>query len=263
MASPEQIIDECKELDIKGDLGDALKLLGNALREKPDAVLFYERGFRYEDLGDYESALADYSAAIQLQVSPKMLIARGGLLCHCLNQPRSGLEDFERALDLSPQSVVAHKHICLCYQLLDRKEEALKHAMWLVNHEPDDAEAHLCLGQCLLAESRFDIAIQELQIATRLDPSSSNAWSSLSRAFRKEHRLPEALTCLRKSIELKQSTSDLMSLASLLLELQEPEKATEILQSVRKFDLTEGQILLVNGFLNMAQGMLGVENSAS
>jgi tetratricopeptide (TPR) repeat protein len=248
----QNIISECKRLDACGTSQESIDLLGRALSKTPDAALFYERGIRFEQIGDNERALADYSEGIRLEPLLKLLVARGVLLCDRLGA-ESGLSDLRSAVELFPQSAEAHMRMCLCNSLIGRNDDAFKHAHIWTSLEPNAATSHYYLGLCLKAEKQFEEAAKELRIAASLDPSSAITWSGLAAALRKIGNLPEAKECFQKSIEIEDSAFTRIELASLLRDLHEPEQAIEQLESAKTFTLTEGETLLVESYSELAR----------
>lgn len=251
------ILGKCRQLDLEGKMDESIKLLTVSIARSPSAILYYERGWRFEEIGEYKIAKADYTQAIQDEPLSKYLIARGLLLSNRLSDHRSALRDFEHARTIDPQNLNAHINLALCNLILGELSDAFKNAEAAIDLAPNDALAHFCLGHCLLAANRPSDAAEELKIATTLDPTLANYWCIRSRALRKADNLAEAEQCLERAIELERSAGNLISYAGLLLDLNEPLHAITVLQEVQRMDLTEAQGLLVEGFLANGNRMLG------
>ena len=67
-----------------------------------DAEGFFRRGNRHLDAGSYESAIADFSAAIQLDPTDADTYFNRGLAFRNSGGLLAALEDFHRAVEIDP-----------------------------------------------------------------------------------------------------------------------------------------------------------------
>jgi tetratricopeptide (TPR) repeat protein len=82
-------------------------------------------------------------------------------------------------------------------------KDALPTLQKAVKLNPDDAVAHLNLGDALKNLGRFDQAAASYQRAIQLDPDYAEAYCNLGTAFRRLGRLDDAVANYRNSIALK------------------------------------------------------------
>jgi tetratricopeptide (TPR) repeat protein len=256
MNNQNNVLEECRRLDSEGKSDASIALLTDCIAHSPSGVLYYERGQRFEESGQYDLAKNNYTQAIQMEPLAKYFIARGLLLSSRLSDHESALHDLQQALIIDPQEPNIYSNLALCNLLMGKLRDALDNATLAVQLAPNDHVAHLCLGQCLLAAKQPNDAIAELKISTSLWPASANTWGVLARALSQANRFDEARACIEKAIELERSQNDLIHYATVLLQLKEPLPAITVLREVQKLQMTEAQRYLVEGYLEIANRML-------
>lgn len=87
----------------------------------------------------------------------------------------AALENAERGLHLEPENAVCLNARAMSLLMLGRREEAGASAGHLLAANPDDAQAHLMQGLHLLHKQEYDLALESLREALRLDPDSEIA----------------------------------------------------------------------------------------
>lgn len=103
---------------------EALPSFEAALRRGPPSLeLHLTRGLCRASLGDYAAAIDDYSRAIEIKPSAATYTQRGWLYA-LRGNPLFGLQDFDKALALEPQSADAHCGRGLTLAYLGRHSEA-------------------------------------------------------------------------------------------------------------------------------------------
>ncbi len=125
-----------------------------ARRDSPSA--FGNRGDLRKDLGDTEGAIADYSAA--LQVNPKYKWARlnrGYLLYKELGRVEEALADMEAVLRENPREFHAYMNRAAIYEYLRRFDEAEADYTWAEELEPENPVIHYRKGVFYLTQLRF------------------------------------------------------------------------------------------------------------
>jgi tetratricopeptide (TPR) repeat protein len=165
---------------------EAIKLLTDALRETADARLFYSRGITFDLMDQREKAVEDLTSAIQLDdTNAKYYFERGSILSYPLGRDEEAIRDFERALQLDPAHVEAHRQCAGCLLIMGRPNRALEHAEAALRLAPGEAETHYFLGEAYISLNRFEEAVASLKRAVELDPTQEQYASALSRALEK------------------------------------------------------------------------------
>ena len=247
------ILERCKQLDFEGRVDLSIGLLSESIQNSPSSDLYFERGCRYEDIGQFGLAEDDYSYSIRINPKSKYFIARGLLSSNKNSDHESGLRDFQNALAIEPGDANTYVCISLTYLSLGKLQRALENARIGVELAPQVSDSHSCLGQCLLAANQLSEAANELHTATVLAPAAANSWSILSRVYRKLKRFNEAKVALERAIDFDPSISNQISYGSLLFELDEYPKAIHVFEEASKGNLTEVQKVLIDGYLGLAK----------
>lgn len=108
----------------------------------------------------------------------------------------------ERALADQPEQREALLERGLCLLLLGRPADALAPLAALVDREPEHAIALLNLGNALHGLGRAGEAAAVYARATAADPSSAVAHNNLGRALHDDGRLSEAVVCYEQALAL-------------------------------------------------------------
>ena len=85
------------------------------------------------------------------------------------NRPEEALREFRLAVSLSPDSDVAHHFlgtVLFQQQQLQAAEKEFREALRL----KATADNHYSLAACLMTMDRYEEALSELEVASRLDP---------------------------------------------------------------------------------------------
>jgi tetratricopeptide (TPR) repeat protein len=191
------------------DLGDALaekKNYGTAIEVAKEAVKRFPSSSRIYSLkGSVElkmyllmDALNSYSRAVELD--PKNPRAALGLALTQWNMDRS--EEAAKSFEEGARKFPRDAFFLLKYSLFllyapgerDAEQEAKIKALLKRSAELDGsmAETHYQLGNLAMKENKYDEALNELQIAAKLDPELSKAHLALARVYRRAGRAAEA-----------------------------------------------------------------------
>jgi tetratricopeptide (TPR) repeat protein len=101
----------------------AIEYLNIAIRLKPDyADAYCSRGFAYNDLGQYQSAIKDFNKAIRLQPDDAIVYCNRGKAYAKLGHNQLAIKDFNEAIRLQPDYVIAYNNRGFAYLLQGNKE---------------------------------------------------------------------------------------------------------------------------------------------
>ena len=141
--------------------------------QNPDAYVFYLRANQISRNPD--SALEDYKTAEQL---------------------------YMQAIVLDPNFALAHARLAsVCAEIFhyyepteDWKTKALTEAQIALRLQPDLAEAHLALGQCIYwMDQDYERALEQFDIASRLSPSDGDIVRLIAAIKRRQGKWKQAL----------------------------------------------------------------------
>jgi tetratricopeptide (TPR) repeat protein len=150
---------------------------------------------------------AEFEKAVELD--PKNLEARMGLLQYCLRAPgfMGGGEDkaLAQAVEISKfDAVQGHRAAALVHQDKDRTAEAEKELRAAAALEPNRTEPFLWLGFFLQEAKQFDKAFEPFEEVLRKEPENRSALYQVGRtAAFSGLRLQRAEECLKKYLALE------------------------------------------------------------
>ena len=82
----------------------SLRSLTRAIKKKPTSELYYLRAILYANKKEYQSSLADFDRAIELDPSQAYLYKELGLVCYNLGYYVRAIEELSRAIELDPNN---------------------------------------------------------------------------------------------------------------------------------------------------------------
>ncbi len=143
--------------------------------------------------------------------------------------------EYKQVLTLDPHSTEAAIGLTNLYMKSGRLSEAEPLLRRLAAERPDDAGIHLQLGRVLIAESKKDDAIAELQAALKLAPSDSDAQRELAELYSSTGKNDLAESEYRALVAAQPKDAELhRGLGhALLLQKKFPEAEQEFLIAVR------------------------------
>ncbi|WP_219135507.1 tetratricopeptide repeat protein [Janthinobacterium sp. UMAB-60] len=142
------------------------------------------------------------------------------------NGEHAQMESATRALlERYPASAFAWSVLSMALQL--QGKDALPALHKTVDLAPDDAEAHLHLGNAQLAIGQLDLAVGSYVRALEIQPAFTEAFSRLGDALQAQGHLPEAADCYREVLKMDPAHAVAHMGLGDILQLQRQFKAAE------------------------------------
>jgi len=175
---------------LRPEEGSIRNNLGNTLCDKEDfdaAVAEFQELYRqnpewdgghnclaraYMSKRDYPSAIRELQAAIRTNpagAAEHRVLGQALLLS---GRDEEAVDALRKAVALNPDSALAHHYLGTAFVNTQELPEAEKEFRQAVQLE-GSAENHYSLAACLVALNRYDEALGELEIASRMDPSQA------------------------------------------------------------------------------------------
>ncbi|HEY9738354.1 MAG TPA: tetratricopeptide repeat protein [Trichocoleus sp.] len=174
----------------QGDWQKALPLLEQGLNS-PDLdpmtsyELRYHRGLAHRHLGQLDQAEADYRAALEHSLLPKLklgaVINLGGLLKQQGRLPEA-IAQFEQATEVDPESAIAHFNLGVAHRARGYLDPAIAAYQRAIELQPNYPEAYQNLGVALFKLGKLPECRQAFALALRLYEQSDPAAAQLLRA---------------------------------------------------------------------------------
>ncbi|WP_238782629.1 tetratricopeptide repeat protein [Streptomyces monomycini] len=221
----------------EGIAGVLSRLLADGKLDSGDRALAHAlRGREHHDVRDVEPALADYTAALDLD--PHLVRAHVGrawmqMWQGCSDDALAGfaraielephqadayqfrgttytvmgrygdaLADYTRAIELAPGAIVPRSNRGGLYMRMGRYEEALTDYHRAIALAPDSSSSHSARGRVYARSGRFEEALADHDHAVELDAHDVWAYAMRGEAYRYLGRFEEACTDFDRAIEL-------------------------------------------------------------
>lgn len=188
----------------QNDLEGALASFSKAAALAPcNAEMLFNLASLFHELGDLVQARANYEALVQLD--PSHGHARHNLACchYALNQIKDAEAELKRTIELHPtwsQSWYVLGHL---YDGTGRGQLALEAFHMAVEHDPNNMEAMLTLGQAYYRQYQPNAAVEIFKTAAmRPGAHQAAAWFFLAQAYRVKGQNADALDALGRCLRL-------------------------------------------------------------
>ncbi|MDX1662725.1 MAG: tetratricopeptide repeat protein [Candidatus Promineifilaceae bacterium] len=156
----------------------------------------------FEMGGNYDRAIEEYLLA--LDANPDLIDMRIDLayLYFFNARQQQGILTLQDVLEIDPSNAAAYDGLSYFYFVLGEYPDSEENAFQAVQLDPDMNRAHAHLGAARFKQSKYDTAIEELEIAVGNydDITTSNAtyFNMLGLAYYYTDRCPEALPLFRR-----------------------------------------------------------------
>jgi tetratricopeptide (TPR) repeat protein len=188
----------------QGSPGDALTLLGLAVRQNPQSPEAQNHlGSILHARQRYAEAIACFDQAIALDADyAEAHYNRGGSML-ALGRLDQAIASYRRALDIDPDFAPAHFNCGLALQQAGRLAEAAAHYRRAVATEPGYGRARAALGALLLRIGEREAAIAHLEQALLTNPDDAEIHNNLGLALHAGSRQREAVVHLERAIAVR------------------------------------------------------------
>lgn len=168
----EDLYRRAKQLSDEGSLHDAARVYGDLLAIEPTHLRARNNlGVLYDQLGNYEAALAEYLAAEELDPDDVRLQCNIAAVQASLGRYRDAEERLGQALHTDPQNADARENLGLVYFKKGLYAEAAVELRRAAELDPSRSNAYLYLGEALNHMDEIDGAMEALERSAELRPS--------------------------------------------------------------------------------------------
>jgi tetratricopeptide (TPR) repeat protein len=179
---------------------------GRSLLAEPQTSIDYVmRGTAAAQLGYVQSAMADYSKAIE--VNPRSVIAYNnrGNLRRNLGDREGAIADFTAVLTIDPQSAVAYNNRGIVHVDLSRYADAIADYTQAIALQPGFASAYNNRGNAYSDTEQYPAAISDYEQAIGIQPNFAIAYSNLGNVRRLLKDLSTAIQAYDQSLAIDPS----------------------------------------------------------
>jgi len=188
----------------KGDINSAINEFNAGLVLDPlNANIHNSMGVCYGVLGSFEKAKEEFETAIWLDSNEVMAIYNSGLVNLLMDNKDRALELFLEAEAIGEDVFEVEFQLGKLYLELDKPEKGKKHTEKAVGLKAESGPAFRCLGNCNKAINKIDEAIAAYKKAIKLNPNDGDSLSTLGCLFDiKDENTEIATIFCRQSIEI-------------------------------------------------------------
>lgn len=140
-----------------------------------DATAYYERGITYDELHDYQRAIANLDQALALNPNDSDTYYERGIVYVDLHDYQRAIDDFDQALALDPKSVDAYFERGIAYWNLKEYQCAIEDYNHTLSLDPNYTYAYSNRAIAYLWLKNIQQAIADYQRSRDLNPTDSNA----------------------------------------------------------------------------------------
>ncbi|MEP3481813.1 MAG: tetratricopeptide repeat protein [Fuerstiella sp.] len=186
-----------------GEMETAVRQFTAALQSDPNRTdIVYERGRAYESLGLLDKAIEDYQACQDQEPNFEGAINNTGVCFAKLQNHKAAIEQFSKLIALSSQNVLALRNRGLCYHDTGQFKAAMADYDAALEIDSEDPETWFQRGNVFLEDDDNQKAFINFSEAVRIDPQFSKAWMNRGVALFGLNRQAEGMQDLVKASEL-------------------------------------------------------------
>jgi tetratricopeptide (TPR) repeat protein len=159
----------------------------NAAGNKTDDVeSHYAKGQLFRDRGDYNTAITEYTKAIELDPNNAEYYKKRGEVYYLKNDYDSAIADCTQVIKLDPNNAGFYYNRGVVYYLKNDYDSAIADYTQAIKLDPNDAEFYYNRGNVYFGKKDYDSAIADYTKAIKLDPNNAEyeehlAWAQAAK----------------------------------------------------------------------------------
>lgn len=190
--------------------------------------LYRYRAMSHHFLGDFESALRDFSTACKRDPEDVELLIKRGQACAEIGDHERAQADLAAVIRDNPQHHLALYSYANSLTQLGRHDQSRSELKKAIKLAPDQAKYHLLLGQLCLNFGDKKKATRAFDKAIVRDPSDSLSYRRRASVYMSQGRYRQAIRDFSHAIELSPGQAEVLEQRGLAyLKYQQPELALE------------------------------------
>ena len=203
------MMDEGTKFFQLGNFDSAIEKYNAALKLNPEnSYVYNNRALAYHNAGNFKAALDDYSILIQLEPNLVNAYVNRGLIYMDLNDYNQALADFNFALSIDPNLINAYNNRGLTYYRMNEYDKALADYRKTLELNPNFAYAHNNIGTLYFSQQKYFEARDEFNKAIAIAPNYGQAWFNHANVYFMLNDLEQAIADYSKAIELIPNYAD-------------------------------------------------------
>lgn len=177
-----------------------------AIQLNPNYVeAFDNRGQTYYDKAQYDLAIADYNQAIRIKPDFADAYTNRGVAYVGEGQLDLAIADYNTAIRLQPNNATELEDRGLAYSSKGQFNLTMADFNAAISLEPNDAQGFYDRGLAYTDQGQYDLGIADFNTAIRLSPNDAEAFQSRSLAYEGKGQLDLAIADNTTAISLRPS----------------------------------------------------------
>jgi len=168
-----------------------------------EAVSYKEQADHYRDSKQYDLAIENYNAALDLKPDYWQAHANLSIIFSAMGNHSSAVSHAEKSISIMPQVAELHDNIGTIYRESGNYTESIKSHRNAININPALSSAYFNLGLSCEKDGAINEAIKAFENATDRDKNLIHAHIILGKLLHGEGRMDEAVIALQRAIELR------------------------------------------------------------
>ena len=182
----------------------AIKDFSKALELGMDNPRIYLlRGWTYHLQKNYDHAIEDFTKAIELNLHNADVYTYRGTIYYHKGKYNEAIEDFTKAIELDPEDVIIRNNRGVVYRDKGELDLAIEDHNKTIQLNPDYAEAYNNRAAIYGDKGEFDLAIEDHNKAIQLNPDYAEAYYNRGLIYSNKGELNNAIKDFTKAIKLE------------------------------------------------------------
>lgn len=184
-------------------LDKAIDWVNDELRQRPTGQLYIIRGAIWDDKGEFDNAIADYTEAIRLDPTDAAVYYRRGYARAFQSQYEKAVADYSESIRLDPKNGAAYYHRGYALGCEGGEvEREIADYTEAIRLDPENAPAFHSRGYARASKGEFELAIADYTESIRLDPLDAAVFFNRGNARLREGEFDKAVADYSESIRL-------------------------------------------------------------
>jgi tetratricopeptide (TPR) repeat protein len=178
-----------------------------------DAKGYFDRAVEYDEKGNYDQAIADFTSAIRIDPNyAEAYVGRGAEYADKGNYDQA-IADFNQAIRLNPNFANAYACRGWTYDKKGNYDQAIADYTQAIRLNPNFADAYSGRGWTYVQKGNYDQAIADYNQAIRLDPNFAQAYNNRGLAYENKGNFTQARADVNKALQIDPNDQDAITLS--------------------------------------------------
>lgn len=182
----------------------ARQQLSEEIKNKPSADAHHLRGIAENAAQEFELAIADFNAALQLSPENASIHNNRGGALQKQGRLDDAIADFSKAIELSPKTPLFWINRSAAWAEAGNADKALADAQQAVLLAPNNAAAINSRGVSYYDKEEFELALADYSAAIKLAPHFTAAYSNRAAVLKRQDKFAEAAADYQEAVRLGQ-----------------------------------------------------------